>query len=773
MRYWALLLIGIFTTTLSFAVTPPADSDSNGAATVSVKPVADPCQGEPFPAFTDLPKTTYTFMADATGCAKLNFDRPRASGAMVTQESGPEPGSCQKPGTYTLVFKATNWCDQSIKGNVTVIVKAAAVDPCQGEPFPAFTDLPKTAYTFMADATGCAKLAFDRPRASGAMVMQVSGPEPGSCQKPGTYTLVFKATNWCDESIKGTVTVIVKADPCQGEPFPAFTDLPKTAYTFMADASGCAKLAFDRPRASGAMVMQVSGPEPGSCQKPGTYTLVFKATNWCDESIKGTVTVIVKADPCQGEPFPAFTDLPTSAYTFTADASGCAKLAFDRPRASGAMVMQVSGPEPGSCQKPGTYTLVFKATNWCDESIKGTVTVIVKPYVDPCMSDKTPPVITCPKDVTVSVGCTETCGKATFSLPTATDNCDASPKVTCTKQSGECFPMGTTVVTCTAVDKSGNSTTCTFNVIVKSSDVTPPVISNCPSNIDLYMDCDVTCTMLMARMTPDAKDDCDPNPTIWCEVNGKPANMRTCFPLGKTTVTCYAQDKAGNKSSCTFVVTGKFKDDYTAPKITCPADIMRTLTGRNMCEKVDFSAKATDNCSTPTITCDYASGFCFPMGKTKVTCSAKDIAGNESKCSFNVTVMTTGDLVKSVDENVATTSVSNKGKIDFSKTTSETATEISSTSLNLPTKKVLSHKEVAIYPNPTSNTINVALQQYEGKNVSVQILNAFGRQVYNTTFKEVSTQTYEIDMKAYPTGMYFIKATADGVELVVKKVMKQ
>jgi HYR domain/Secretion system C-terminal sorting domain len=790
MRFLSILLIGIFTTTLSFAENPNSNPILSSYITDTIKPAADPCQGEPFPAFTDLPTTTYTVTADAaTGCAKLDFDRPRAPGAMVMQMSGPEPGSCQKPGAYTLVYKATNWCDESITGTINVMVKPASADPCQGEPFPAFVDLPTSAYTFTADASGCAKLAFDRPRASGAMVMQISGPEPGSCQKPGTYTLVFKATNWCDESITGTITVIVKGDPCQGEPFPAFTDLPTSAYTFTADASGCAKLAFDRPRASGAMVMQISGPEPGSCQKPGTYKLVFKATNWCDESITGTITVIVKGDPCQGEPFPAFTDLPTSAYTFTADASGCAKLDFDRPRASGAMVMQISGPEPGSCQKPGTYTLVFKATNWCDESVTGTVTVIVKPYIDPCTNDKEKPSIQCPKDVTVSIGCLETCGKATFGLATAKDNCDPSPNIRVDNQSGSCFPVGEKEVRYWATDKSGNESTCSFKIIVKQEDKKAPVITTCYPDVDLYVDCGLSCTALMAQVNPTAKDDCDPNPKVWCEVNGKTVDMRYCYPLGKTTVTCYAEDKSGNRTSCSFVVTTKVMDDYIAPVITCPKDFMVSLSDQEtklnkMCRKVIIPGiKVIDNCDpNPKVVCTVYNGtkdvvadenFCFMMGKTRVTCTATDKAGNKSSCAFWLTVMGYGDLVKAVDENSTTMALGNKDAKGIEKAVSENEEGLNQTNLNLPINKKLSHKEVTIYPNPISSFINVELPQFEGKNVTIQVLNAVGQQLYNTTLKSVSEQAYRFDMQEYPMGMYIIKVRVDGVQLVTKKVMKQ
>jgi X-Pro dipeptidyl-peptidase len=53
-----------------------------------------------------------------------------------------------------------------------------------------------------------------------------------------------------------------------------------------------------------------------------------------------------------------------------------------------------------------------------------------------------------------------------YTLPTATDNEDPNPTVTCVSASGTKFTIGSTVVTCTAKDTNGNTSTKSFNVIV-------------------------------------------------------------------------------------------------------------------------------------------------------------------------------------------------------------------------------------------------------------------------------------------------------------------
>jgi Ca2+-binding RTX toxin-like protein len=56
---------------------------------------------------------------------------------------------------------------------------------------------------------------------------------------------------------------------------------------------------------------------------------------------------------------------------------------------------------------------------------------------------------------------------AYYAMPTATDAIDGNPSVTCTPVSGSTFPIGTTVVQCTATDDAGNSRSATFSIEVR------------------------------------------------------------------------------------------------------------------------------------------------------------------------------------------------------------------------------------------------------------------------------------------------------------------
>ena len=93
-----------------------------------------------------------------------------------------------------------------------------------------------------------------------------------------------------------------------------------------------------------------------------------------------------------------------------------------------------------------------------------------------CPMDTTPPVLECPADIFVPCS-VEALVPVTFSV-SATDAVDPAPVVVCHPPSGSGFPVGETVVTCTATDASGNTATGSFKVIRAALDFSgflPPI----------------------------------------------------------------------------------------------------------------------------------------------------------------------------------------------------------------------------------------------------------------------------------------------------------
>jgi hypothetical protein len=79
-------------------------------------------------------------------------------------------------------------------------------------------------------------------------------------------------------------------------------------------------------------------------------------------------------------------------------------------------------------------------------------------------ADTTAPTINIPASITARA--TSPAGAVVFFLVTATDGGDPHPRVICTPASGSLIPIGRTVVTCTAIDASGNAASATFTILV-------------------------------------------------------------------------------------------------------------------------------------------------------------------------------------------------------------------------------------------------------------------------------------------------------------------
>jgi len=162
--------------------------------------------------------------------------------------------------------------------------------------------------------------------------------------------------------------------------------------------------------------------------------------------------------------------------------------------------------------------------------------------------DEFAPVIECPYDTTFS--CADTAGVVLEFELTATDDCDEAPVVVCDPPSGSKFRPGTTTVTCTATDASGNASTCSFDVSVEA-DTEAPMI-DCPA--DTVLKCSMPDGMVF-NYNVVATDNCDEAPVVTSD----PASG-SVFPVGTTTVNVTATDAAGNESACSFDVTVEASD---------------------------------------------------------------------------------------------------------------------------------------------------------------------------------------------------------------------
>jgi hypothetical protein len=121
------------------------------------------------------------------------------------------------------------------------------------------------------------------------------------------------------------------------------------------------------------------------------------------------------------------------------------------------------------------------------------------------------------------------------------DNLDPSPQVACDHDSGAVFPIGQTVVSCTAEDEAGNQSEGTFTVTV--ADTIAPVLGPHPDVVVLVPSSAAGALVDLSYGAALVIEAADPAPTVTCS----PASG-SFFPIGSTTVACSAEDASGNIS---------------------------------------------------------------------------------------------------------------------------------------------------------------------------------------------------------------------------------
>ncbi len=282
---------------------------------------------------------------------------------------------------------------------------------------------------------------------------------------------------------------------------------------------------------------------------------------------------------------------------------------YDPEGQSITLVQEPAGPYPLG---ETTVKLIVTDSDMAADTCEATVTVV----------DQTPPVLTCPEDITVANDA-GVCGAQVTFEASASDNC-STPAITYSTDPGSVFPVGMTAVMVIAADVAGNADTCSFNVTV--TDTEAPVLV-CPEDIVLGNEeglCGATATFEAG-----ASDNCGVDALTYSQDPG------TFFDAGSTMVEVIAVDAAGNADTCDFYVV---VNDTEAPNANCPDDIVVSNDPGECGAVVSFDLSPLDNCEVVDTVADPASGSTFPLGLTEVMVIATDASGNADTCSFNVTV---------------------------------------------------------------------------------------------------------------------------------------
>lgn len=387
-------------------------------------------------------------------------------------------------------------------------------------------------------------------------------------------------------------------------------------------------------------VIVTSDIQPNSYFKIGSTNVTYKATDQIGNSASCsfTVNVIDTESPK--------IDCPTVPITVFADTLKCGQTV----------------PLPTYSDNSGKVPLISASTNLSPNNFypvgKTDISITLRDSsgnVKNCdykiiVKDVIKPIIGTVPNITVNTDANKCTGTFPTNInPTVSDACNNADITVTRTPSGDDFPIGKTLVTFTATDQDGNTATTTMNFTVL--DKSKPIISNCPNDITAAAENGKN-GAVVNWLPPTASGKCGANATL--VPTQAPA---TFFNIGNTIVVYTATDQNGNTTTCTFNVK---VIDTQAPKINCPpSSRIDTVANPNSCGQIVALPSFTDNSGSPATivnATNVSPNNYYPVGKTLVSFTVEDKAGNTAFCAFTIYVK---DVTKPTFTNVKDITLNN------------------------------------------------------------------------------------------------------------------
>ncbi len=290
----------------------------------------------------------------------------------------------------------------------------------------------------------------------------VCTPGSGSTFPLGVTTVTCTATDvtsGANEQVQTsfTVTVVDTTPPTVSVPGDVQAEATSTAGATVTYGAASAIDLVDGP------IVPTCAPLSGGPFPLGTTPVQCAATDAHGNSTSATFKVVVDDTTA-----PTLSGLSPN-ISAQATTSGGAVVTYPLPTATDAVDPSPTvscSPASGSTFALGTTTVSCSARDHAslpNTSAVQTFNVTVVDAVPPVLSNM---------PANMSLAATSPTGATVaYSPPTASDNVDQAPSVRCSPPSSSTFPLGTTTVTCTATDSSGNSATASF--IITVGDKTP------------------------------------------------------------------------------------------------------------------------------------------------------------------------------------------------------------------------------------------------------------------------------------------------------------
>ena len=383
------------------------------------------------------------------GCAG-----PKPVTSSISGPGGATSVNNSVPGTYTITYSST---DGSHQATATRTVLVGNFNEDESDQPASSNQAPTITLNGDSQVSIECGTPFNDPGATATVCgspVTVTTSGTVDIHAPGTYSITYSATA-NGQTVDTTRIVTVEADntaptiqvlganPMTVECHTTFTDPGATAH------DACAG---DFPATPSGTV---------NANVVGTYVITYNATDPSGHAavpVTRTVNVVDTTAPVVTAPANVTVNTgPGAASCGTTVSDGTLGTASANDSCAGAISVTRSGVPAGNVFPVGVTTITYTANDGFNTgTATQTVTVI----------DNTVPTISCQANITLESSCPSG-AIATYTTPVGADNCPGSTTTrTAGLASGSVFPIGTTTVTHTVTDASGNTASCSFTVTV-------------------------------------------------------------------------------------------------------------------------------------------------------------------------------------------------------------------------------------------------------------------------------------------------------------------
>ena len=502
-----------------------------------------------------------TIQLDALGNATLTIaqiDNNSTDNCSITQRSLSKTAfNCSNLGSNTVIFTATDAAGNTATCSAIVTIEDKIAPSVFCKPA-----------TIQLDALGNTTLTIaqiDNNSTDNCSITQRSLSKTAfNCSNLGSNIVIFTATDAAGNTAtcSAIVTIEDKIAPsvfCK----PATIQLDALGNTTLTIAQ------IDNNSTDNCSITQRSLSKTAfNCSNLGSNIVIFTATDAAGNTAtcSAIVTIEDKIPP----------SVFCKAATLQLNAMGNATLniaQIDNNTTDNCSITQRSLSKTAfNCSNLGSNTVIFTATDAAGNTATCSAIVTIE--------DKIAPIITCPNNISVTLGSGE-CQKVLNFAATATDNCTTSPtiKQLVGLQSGEMFGIGRFNTGFESTDASGNTSTCLFSITV--TDNPSNGMMNCASQLNVTINENCQTRILPEFFLLGNNYSCFENYSVQIQTLGGtnlPNDYITSSQIGTTLRAIVTEKASGNSCTGTFKVF-----DLTPPTIQAPDAIAVT------CDNVPFN----------------------------------------------------------------------------------------------------------------------------------------------------------------------------------------